>query len=161
MTQEERTREEILKCMVANTQALTALVAELLRDRRQASGAPVAEAPVAEAPVAEAPVAEAPVAEVPAEEAPVAEAPAEEAPAPAPRPRGRPRRATPEPDPVDIPVRKTPVKPSKGLADLREALQACLAARGMEETKARLAPYTKLPDVPDEEIEAVIARLSA
>jgi hypothetical protein len=156
MTQEERTREEILKCMVANTQALTALVAELLRDRRQASGAPVAEAPTEEAPVAEAPTEEAPVAE-----APVAEAPAEEAPAPAPRPRGRPRRATPEPDPVDIPVRKTPVKPSKGLADLREALQACLAARGMEETKARLAPYTKLPDVPDEEIEAVIARLSA
>jgi hypothetical protein len=146
MTQEERTREEILKCMVANTQALTALVAELLRDRRQAGGAPVAEAPVAEAPVAE---------------APVAEAPAEEAPAPAPRPRGRPRKTAPEPDPVDIPVRKAPVKPSKGLADLREALQACLATHGMEETKARLAPYTKLPDVPDEEIEAVIARLSA
>jgi hypothetical protein len=52
-----------------------------------------------------------------------------------------------------------PVKPTKGLADLRTALQDCITKHGMPEAKERLAPYLKVSEVPDEAIEKVIGKL--
>jgi hypothetical protein len=54
-----------------------------------------------------------------------------------------------------------PTKPGKTLADLRVALQACITAHGMAAAKERLTPYAKVSDVPDEAIAEVIKALAA
>ncbi len=54
-----------------------------------------------------------------------------------------------------------PTKPGKTLADLRIALQECITKHGMPGAKERLAPYLKISDVPDEQIAATIERLAA
>jgi len=52
-----------------------------------------------------------------------------------------------------------PIVPTKGLGDLRAALQDCITKHGMPEAKERLAPYLKVSEVPDEAIVKVISKL--
>lgn len=154
MTQEERTREEILKCMVANTQALTLLVTELLAKRKQ----PVPlDTPL---PQVNPLLADMPPKGNPADQEPVTLGPPLSNPAEMnPVKQRKPRAPKPETEP-SIPVTVAPVKPGKTPADLREALVSYVAKHGMPAAKEKLAPYTNISAVPDSEIDAVITRLT-
>lgn len=146
MTQEERTRDEVLNVLIANTQALTLLVAELINKKHPV---PITK-PVVER------------TDTASELGPVLSNPAEMNPGTVTGEQVKQRRAA-KAKPVEpsIPVTVTPVTPSKSAADLREALQQSIAKNGMPNTKERMLPFVKLSDVPDDQIDATIARLLA
>lgn len=161
MTQEERTRDEVLNVLIANTQALTLLLADLLAKRKQPVPVttqtdimPLPPKPAIVGDYDAAPLG--PPLSNPHEMNPTPEAPKQR------KPRA-PKEQPPAPPPAapEIQISKPPVKPHKSASDLREALQTCLAKHGMNGTKERLAPFAKLSDVPDAEIDATIARLLA
>lgn len=145
MTQEERTRDEVLNVLIANTQALTLLVAELINKKHPV---PITK-PVVER------------TDTASELGPVLSNPAEMNPGTQEAPKPKQRTAKAKPVEPSIPVTVTPVTPSKSAADLREALQQSIAKNGMPNTKERMLPFVKLSDVPDDQIDATIARLLA
>ena len=80
-----------------------------------------------------------------------------------PEPLGPPLTSEHEMNVETVPVKMAdikPTKPGKTLADLRVALQECINKHGMPGAKERLAPFAKISDVPDAEIANVIARLA-
>lgn len=152
MSQEERTRDEVLNCLIAQTQALT-LVCQMIA-KQMLPRAEIQQPP------------------------PGSVQPPEIAinpPKPARAKKDKPLPPTP-PEVTkqdvenavargDVPVEKMvdikPTKPGKTLADLRVVLQECITKHGMPVAKERLAPYMKVSDVPDEAIAIVIEKLAA
>lgn len=152
MSQEERTRDEVLNVLVAQTKALEAATQALcvLLGQRDEVTPPEAAPEAKPAPKPRTKkeafnVAGPPVSRVTGEPVP--------APAPAPAPA-----------PVDRIVEIVPTKPKKSSTDLLAAMRACMERhgdRGMAVVRERLAPYIKMSDVPDDQIEATIERLAA
>jgi hypothetical protein len=147
MSTEEKTRTEVIKALIAVSDALTLLLQE--RGEAEAPATTTLTLPVIT------PEAPPPVEKKTRAKKPVItrspEPEAEPTPAPAPAPVEPPKQM------ADI----KPTKPGKTLADLRAALQDCINKHGMPGAKERLAPFAKISDVPDDKIAEVIDRLAA
>ena len=139
MSQEERTRDEVLNALVAHTRALTAVLDRLFAD---VTG----------------PQPTITIAPFETGAKPRRAKKAEQAEAEAPTP---PKPELPIPTVGEKMADIKPTKPGKTLADLRVALQECITKHGMPVAKERLQPYQKVSDVPDDALATVIEKLAA
>jgi len=163
MTQEERTRDEVLQNLAAQSLALISISAsvmailEMVRALLDERGITVSLDKIRDTMNAATAVVE----KVEAEVAPK-KARAKKVAAPQPEPLGPPltNPAEMNPEPPKQMADIKPTKPGKTLADLRIALQECINKHGMPGAKERLAPFAKISDVPEAEITNVITRLS-
>jgi hypothetical protein len=142
MSTEERTRTEVIKALIAVSDALTLLLQE-----REAAPAKIEDS-IGEPPPA---IRKARAKKEPKVEQAEAETPVQT--------QAKPELPIPTVGEKMADIK--PIKPGKTLADLRIALQECITKYGMPGAKERLAPYLKISDVPDEQIGATIERLAA
>lgn len=154
MSLELRTREEVIRSLIAISEALTHLLAERVDANEVDEDTGTIKPAKIEDTLGEQPPA---VKARRKKERP--------APAPQPEPLGPPLTNPAEMNEPLPPVKTMadikPTKPGKTLADLRVALQDCITKHGMPGAKERLAPFAKVSDVPDSEIDATIKRLLA
>jgi hypothetical protein len=152
MSTEEQTRTEVIKSLIASNNALILLLQE-----RAAAAQPLMYKKIEDTLTTPVITPQGPaLPEHPATKKTRAKKVTEE-PQPLGPPLTNPAEMNPPPTMADI----KPTKPGKTLADLRVALQDCITKHGMPGAKERLAPFAKVSDVPDAEIDATIKRLLA
>jgi hypothetical protein len=153
MSTEEQTRTEVIKSLIASNNALILLLQE--RASTDEATKVIAKLQSGENPgIPEHAVDTPTIKEIKARRR-------KERPEPQPEPLGPPLSSEHEMNrPTEMADIK-PTKPGKTLADLRVALQDCITKHGMPGAKERLAPFAKVSDVPDAEIDATIKRLLA